>query len=121
MCCRNFAIITLLCWARVVCLLAQESDTLKSVEVKELEIKAKRWVRPAESAVPYESLSQQELARSAANTLADAVRQLPSVMLKDYGGIGGLKTISVRSLALSIPVCNSTASSCRIRKRGKLT
>ncbi len=98
MCCRNFAIITLLCWARAVCLFAQESDTLKSVKVKELEVKARRWVRPAESAVPYESLSQQELARSAANTLADAVRQLPSVMLKDYGGIGGLKTISVRSL-----------------------
>ncbi|MFN3427170.1 MAG: TonB-dependent receptor [Candidatus Thermochlorobacter sp.] len=81
-----------------MCIFAQESDTLKAIEVKELEVKARRWVRAAESAVPHESLSQQELARSAANTLADAVLQLPSVMLKDYGGIGGLKTISVRSL-----------------------
>ncbi len=79
-------------------LLAQPADSLRSVEVKELEVKAKRLLRAAESAVPLERLLRQDLERSAANTLADAVRQLPSVMLKDYGGIGGLKTISVRSL-----------------------
>jgi outer membrane cobalamin receptor len=79
-------------------LLAQPADSLKSVEAKELEVKAKRLIRAAESVVPLEMLSRQDLERSAANTLADAVRQLPSVMLKDYGGIGGLKTISVRSL-----------------------
>jgi vitamin B12 transporter len=68
------------------------------LKLKELEVKAKRLLRAAESAVPLERLLRQDLERSAANTLADAVRQLPSVMLKDYGGIGGLKTISVRSL-----------------------
>lgn len=73
-------------------------DSIKSVEGKEVEVRAKRAVRPAESLFPLESLSQQEWIHTSANSLADAVRQLPSVMLKDYGGIGGLKTISVRSL-----------------------
>ncbi|MDW8467386.1 MAG: TonB-dependent receptor [Chloroherpetonaceae bacterium] len=77
---------------------AHTPDSIKSVEGRELEVRAKRAVRPAESPIPLESLSQEELVKTSANSLADAVRQLPSVMLKDYGGIGGLKTISVRSL-----------------------
>lgn len=45
-----------------------------------------------------ETLSKAELEKLNAISVADAARQLPSVTLKDYGGVGGLKTISVRSL-----------------------
>src|SRR5205823_3491705 len=39
-----------------------------------------------------------EFKQYSAYTVADAVRNFSGVNIKDYGGIGGLKTISVRSL-----------------------
>ena len=39
-----------------------------------------------------------EMERLGVHEVADAVRHFSGVTVKDYGGIGGLKTISVRSL-----------------------
>lgn len=48
--------------------------------------------------VPVQELSGAELERLNAHSVADALRYFAGVQIKDYGGIGGLKTINVRSM-----------------------
>src|SRR5690554_2448330 len=45
-----------------------------------------------------QTLSRESLQNLNALQLSDAVKHLSGVTVKDYGGIGGLKTISVRGL-----------------------
>lgn len=65
---------------------AQEADTLVASRVSS--VRSVPVTRPAEEAT-LDGL--QPLA-------ADAVRRFTGVQLKDYGGVGGLKTVNVRSL-----------------------
>ncbi len=46
-------------------------------------------------------LNHHQLENKNATQIADILQNIPSVTLKDYGGVGGLKTISVRSLGAS--------------------
>lgn len=48
--------------------------------------------------IPVQSLSDEELKRLNALSVADAIRYFSGVQIKDYGGIGGLKTVNVRSM-----------------------
>ncbi len=45
-----------------------------------------------------QTLQGEELEKVNAHTVADALRYMSGVQLKDYGGIGGLKTVNLRSL-----------------------
>jgi len=47
---------------------------------------------------PAQTLDGERLRRMSALNVADAVRYFSGIQVKDYGGIGGLKTINVRSL-----------------------
>ncbi|NTV47272.1 MAG: TonB-dependent receptor, partial [Chlorobiales bacterium] len=73
-------------------------DSILIYQAEPIEVKAEKPNEEIQSTVPVQSLDQQEIQSLSAINVADAVKHLPSVMLKDYGGIGGLKTISVRSL-----------------------
>ena len=48
--------------------------------------------------IPVQILSGDELKKLSAHSVADAVRYFSGVQVKDYGGIGGLKTVNIRSL-----------------------
>lgn len=72
---------------------AQKADTLAEVKLRSL-----KQLDIAASAVPVQQLNAQELQRINSISVADAVKHLAGVIVKDYGGIGGLKTVSVRSL-----------------------
>ena len=50
---------------------------------------------------PLQILTDETLKGLNAIQVADAVKHFSGVMVKDYGGIGGLKTVSVRSLGAS--------------------
>ncbi|MBX2939089.1 MAG: TonB-dependent receptor [Ferruginibacter sp.] len=50
------------------------------------------------SSVTVQQLDKKQLDAMSALSVADAVRFFSGVLVKDYGGLGGLKTISVRSL-----------------------
>lgn len=50
---------------------------------------------------PVQELSSKDLQRLNAHSVADAVRYFSGMQLKDYGGIGGLKTIDVRAMGSS--------------------
>jgi len=48
--------------------------------------------------VPRQSLSGKQLQSISTSTVADALKYFSGVQIKDYGGLGGQKTINVRSL-----------------------
>ena len=48
--------------------------------------------------IPVQILSGDELKKLSAHSVADAVRYFSGVQVKDYGGIGGLKTVNIRSM-----------------------
>lgn len=49
------------------------------------------------SSVPLLRASSLQMERSGARGLAEVLRTMPGVSVKDYGGLGGLKTVSIRS------------------------
>lgn len=48
--------------------------------------------------LPAQTLSGEQLERLNSQSVADALRYFSGVQIKDYGGIGGLKTINIRSM-----------------------
>lgn len=48
--------------------------------------------------IPVQTLAGVELERLNAHSIADALRYFSGVQIKDYGGIGGLKTVNIRSM-----------------------
>ena len=54
--------------------------------------------RAVRSATPVQFLSGNALQDIPSQNISDALRYFSGVQIKDYGGIGGLKTINVRSL-----------------------
>jgi outer membrane cobalamin receptor len=52
----------------------------------------------AKELVPVQALSGKELQKLSVHSVADAVRYFAGVQIKDYGGVGGLKTVNIRSM-----------------------
>ncbi len=77
---------------------AQTVDTTRVHELQQVEVSAVRRPSVVRSASPLQVVSGAEMERLGYQSLADAVRRFSGVTVKDYGGIGGLKTVSVRSL-----------------------
>jgi outer membrane cobalamin receptor len=70
------------------------TDTLTS-SIDEVTVMAPRVRREI---IPVQQLGGESLRQLSAHSVADAVRYFAGVQIKDYGGIGGLKTVNVRSL-----------------------
>lgn len=54
--------------------------------------------RPQSDVIPAQRLSGEELNRLNSNSVADALRYFSGVQVKDYGGVGGIKTVNIRSM-----------------------
>lgn len=50
------------------------------------------------TSVPTQSLTHEQMMRLGANDIGDALKHFAGVQVKDYGGIGGLKTVNIRGL-----------------------
>lgn len=48
--------------------------------------------------IPAQTLGGQELEALRSHSVADALRYFSGVQLKDYGGVGGIKTVNIRSM-----------------------
>ena len=48
--------------------------------------------------IPVQILADDELQKLSVHSVADALRYFSGVQIKDYGGIGGLKTVNIRSM-----------------------
>lgn len=93
---RRFLLIityTLTAWP----LFAQQTDSV-SGSTRHVDLVTIYGRRTVSSAIPAQTLSGKELKALSANTIADAIRYFSGVQLKDYGGIGGLKTVNIRSM-----------------------
>ncbi len=53
---------------------------------------------PADEVIPAQYLNGEELERLNSNSIADALRYFSGVQVKDYGGVGGIKTVNIRSM-----------------------
>ncbi|MGY3212743.1 TonB-dependent receptor plug domain-containing protein [Mucilaginibacter sp. HD30] len=72
-----------------------QSDTTK--KLKEVVISSSR-AELLKSITPAQQVKADQFIRYSAFNIADAIRGFSGVTIKDYGGVGGLKTVSVRGL-----------------------
>ncbi len=82
-----------------VIVVAQDSlrvDTTRIYKIPEVSVSAQRFM--PKSVSPVQILSGQALENLNSHSVADALRYFSGMQIKDYGGIGGLKTINIRSM-----------------------
>lgn len=72
-------------------------DTLRIYHIDEVTVIARRSNTMPE-VIPVQSMSGIELQKLSAHSVADAIRYFSGAQIKDYGGIGGLKTVNIRSM-----------------------
>src|ERR1700743_2358395 len=72
-----------------------KKDTAK--KLKEVTVSSSLIPR-AQAITPSQNISSNEFSHYNAFNVADAIRDFSGVIIKDYGGIGGLKTVAVRGL-----------------------
>lgn len=73
---------------------AAPADTLIH-QLKEVVVTARNT---GDDVIPAQVLSGDELHRLNSNSVADALRYFSGVQVKDYGGVGGIKTVNIRSM-----------------------
>ncbi|MDE6556450.1 MAG: TonB-dependent receptor [Duncaniella sp.] len=74
----------------------EPSDTLGNVVIT-----ARREGSAVSVAAPVQTISKERMRVLGVTDMADAVRRFAGATVKDYGGIGGLKTVSVRNMGAS--------------------
>ncbi|MDR1681818.1 MAG: TonB-dependent receptor plug domain-containing protein, partial [Candidatus Symbiothrix sp.] len=74
---------------------AQENDSIRNRALSEIQVKSSA-ISASTSIV--QTLSAAQLEKLNVSQVADAMKHLAGVQVKDYGGVGGLKTVSIRSL-----------------------
>ncbi|WP_419488572.1 TonB-dependent receptor plug domain-containing protein [Chryseobacterium bernardetii] len=75
------------------------SQTRKKDSIKEEAIKAVNiYKKSFKEILPAQTLQGEELERLNSHSVADALRYFSGVQIKDYGGMGGLKTVNIRSM-----------------------
>jgi outer membrane cobalamin receptor len=88
---RLFGAIALL----VVSFSAFSQSKLDSVQhINEVMVVAKRY----NEIIPAQTLKGKELQQLNSFSVADAIRFFSGVQIKDYGGVGGIKTVNIRSM-----------------------
>ena len=73
-------------------------DSIKTHAIREVTVTEKYASSEVRSTTPLQILNSKSIEGLNVLQVSDAVKYFSGVTVKDYGGIGGLKTISVRSL-----------------------
>lgn len=80
--------------------MAQGSDTIQTKKLSDVEVTANK--APIESrylsTISSYTITQQTLTKQGISNLSEAMRKFNGVVVKDYGGIGGIKTVSIRGM-----------------------
>ncbi len=69
-----------------------------SISLSTVEVVASPMVRAVGATVEVQTLSRKDLKDLGIDNVADAVKRFAGVSVKDYGGIGGMKTVSIHNL-----------------------
>ncbi|WP_294327626.1 TonB-dependent siderophore receptor [uncultured Chryseobacterium sp.] len=72
----------------------RKRDSIKGEAIKTVNIYKKNF----KEIIPAQVLQGEELERLNSHSVADALRYFAGVQIKDYGGMGGLKTVNIRSM-----------------------
>ncbi len=73
-------------------------DIMQTDSIREVVVTGTRPVYNLSSPTPVQTLRGRDLERLNSQSVADAIRYFSGVQIKDYGGIGGLKTVNIRSM-----------------------
>jgi len=79
-------------------LLAQTNDSIKTQKLSEVEVSAHIKPSAARSTTPLQVITSESITEQGLQSVSDVVRRFNGVVLKDYGGIGGLKTVAIRGM-----------------------
>ena len=74
---------------------ADDAAPTDSVVLRGIEVTG---VAPRAEIIPAQRLKGAELQQLSSHSIADALRYFSGVQVKDYGGVGGIKTVNVRSM-----------------------
>ena len=77
-------------------LMAQTPDTLRTRNLPGVVVRGDASARALTSTAPVQLIGRADMLRLGVTDMADALHRLPGVTLRDYGGAGGMKTVSVR-------------------------
>lgn len=75
---------------------ARASNDTIAHTLQEYEVVSERVRKEVSSSAPLFNLSNERMKTMGVTDISDALHRLPGVNIRDYGGAGGLKTVSVR-------------------------
>lgn len=88
----RYFLLTILCCSSILLAAQNKLDSVQ--QMKEVVITAK----PFQEVIPSQKLSGDKLEQLNRHSVADALRYFAGVQIKDFGGMGGLKTVNVRNM-----------------------
>lgn len=77
---------------------AQRADTIRTRHLGQVEVNARHARSSVASASPVQQMGREDIDLLGITSVGDAARRMAGVNVRDYGGIGGMQTVSVRSL-----------------------
>lgn len=79
-------------------IMAQQDTTafMKDRYLQNIEVIGQRQQQRLSSTAPLQMLKHEDFKIQGVTDIADALHRLPGITLRDYGGAGGMKTVSVR-------------------------
>jgi len=78
-----------------------QTDSLRTHHLQEVEVTGTNAMASGRTAVPVFQMDSRQLLRMGVADMTDAMHRLPGITLRDYGGAGGMKTVSVRGFGAS--------------------
>lgn len=75
---------------------AEVPDTIEGVTLQGIEVKSQRRSDPLKSTTQTQSIDAGDIKLRGITDISDAMRRFAGVNLRDYGGAGGMKTVSLR-------------------------
>ena len=90
-------------FALVLCLVGyaangHQADTLRSRRLGEVKVSGSSRQKAVSNSAPEQTFTARDMEQMGASSVSDVVRHMAGVTLHDYGGAGGLKTVSIRGL-----------------------
>lgn len=85
----------------VLCLPSAAAQAqLRTDTISEVTVTGQRVPANVVASTPLQQMNREQLTATGATDVGDALKHFAGVQVKDFGGIGGLKTIQIRSLGM---------------------
>lgn len=73
-------------------------DSIPVQTIAEFEIVSIAKTSSSKTITPVQTINNEDIVRIGIQSVSDAVRRFSGVVVKDYGGVGGMKTVSLRGM-----------------------